>query len=101
MINHRIGARKMFGLAVRAIALPAALLHRRAGAASGTEAVTLMPAHHRFRHRDRREAGPGGTTPCIAMPRSSVTATSLRVSNFSAAAAEDAHAEHRGAVTQP
>ena len=45
----------MLGLAVGAFALPAALLHRRAGSAIGAVAVALMPAHHRFRHRDRRE----------------------------------------------
>ena len=34
------------------------------------------------------ESCSGGTVPCIAMPRSSVTATSSRVISFSTAAAE-------------
>ncbi len=53
--DDRVGARKMLGLAVRAVALPAAFLHRGTGSAIGAIAVALMPVHHRFRHRDRRE----------------------------------------------
>ena len=53
--HHRVGARKVLGLAARAVALPAAFLHPGAGAAIGAEAVALMPAYHRFRHRDRGE----------------------------------------------
>jgi len=45
----------MLGLAARAFALPTAFLHRRAGSAIGAVAVALMPAHHRFGHRDRRK----------------------------------------------
>src|SRR5207245_613001 len=53
--HDRIGAGKMLDLAGRAFALPAAFLHRAARAAIGAIAVALVPAHHRLRHRDRRE----------------------------------------------
>src|SRR5450755_1640244 len=46
--SHRIGAREMFGLALRAIALPAGLHGLRRRAAIGAEAVAQMPVQHRL-----------------------------------------------------
>ena len=53
--HHRVGAREMLGLAVWAIAAPAALRHGGAGAAIGAVAVALIPADQRFGGGDRRQ----------------------------------------------
>src|SRR6185436_5880732 len=74
--HDRVGARKMLGLATRTLALPAAVLHRRARAAIGAIAMAIA------------ESCSSGTAPCIAMPRNSVTATSSRAISFSTAVAE-------------
>ena len=90
----------MLGLAARAVALPAAFLHRGAGSAIGAIAVALMPAHHRFRHRDRRElfgrhhalhrhAAQFGDGDVVAGQQ------------FFNCRRRDAHAEHRRALAQP
>ena len=94
-----IGARKMLGLAVRAIALPAALRHRRAGAAIGAKTVALMPAHHRFRHRDRRKL----VGRHHALHRHAAQFADRDVvagQQFLHGGRADAHAEDRGAFAQ-
>ncbi len=53
--DDRIGARKMLGMARRAIAAPAALGRLRHRAAIGTETVPGMPAEHRLGLRQRRQ----------------------------------------------
>ncbi len=98
--HDRVGARKMLGLAARAFTLPAAVVHRGAGAAVGAEAVALVPGHHRFRHRDRREL----LRRHHALHRHAAQFGDRDVargrSNFSAAGGGNAHAEYGGAITQ-
>ena len=90
---------KCSALQFGAVALPAAFLHRGAGSAIGAVAVALMPAHHRFRHRDRRElvgrhhalhrhAAQFGDGDVVAGQQ------------FFHCRGGDAHAEHRRAVAQ-
>src|SRR3954469_21547246 len=94
-----IGARKVLGLATRALPLPAAFLHPGTRAAIGAIAVALMPAHHRLRHRDRRQLlrrpralhrHAAQLTEGVVFAPDQLLGRGLR----------QAHPEHRGAVAQ-
>ena len=61
--------------------------HRAARAAIGAKAVALMPAHQRFRHRDRGQLLRRQHALHRHAAQFGSTATSLRVSSFSTAAA--------------
>ena len=97
--HDRVGTGKMLGLAASAFALPAAILHRGARAAIGAKAVALMPAHHRFRHRDRRE---------LVRRDGALHRHAAQLGDRDVAAADqlfrrgrrNPHAEHRRAVAQ-
>ena len=84
--HDRIGAREMLGLAVRAVALPAAFDHvasaRRNSRRSGDARASAAPPWPRRAAADGRAS----TRPCTAIERRSVTSRSSRAFSASAAA---------------
>ena len=71
--HDRIGARKMLGLAGRAVALPAGLRDVGRRAAIRAEAMPRMPVQQRLGLGERRRDARAPTRPCTAIERRSVT----------------------------